>query len=200
MSHRRNGKIARLPDAVRTSVNEMLDDGVEYPRIVDWLAEQGHPNILPINISRWKDGGYEEWLKHQERLEQLEVKARYALEVAQGADGARFQQAALNLTAIQFFELLNRFDSSTLARALDERPDKFPALINSLAKLTREVVGLERFRDQQLDKARLAAERNKPAINGLEDETFEKILAELRLRLIKEFRSPAPGLTVTNGN
>jgi hypothetical protein len=196
MNHRRTGKIARLPAEVRDQVNEMINDGLEYPRIIEWLAEQGFPGFVPMNLSRWKDGGYEEWLKHQERLEELEVKIRYAAEVAHGSEGARFQQAALSLTSIQFFELLNRFDSVVLSRALAERPDKFPALINSLAKLTREVVGLERFRDQQQEKARAEAERHKPIPQGMSDETFEKILETLRMRIMKELTmavSPASG-------
>jgi len=45
MSERRNGKIARLPNEVREKVNQMLEDGVTYPRIVEHLASLGHKDI-----------------------------------------------------------------------------------------------------------------------------------------------------------
>ena len=202
MNHRRTGKVARLPAEIRDEVNEMLYTGVEYPRIADWLAEHGHPGFIPMNISRWRDGGYEEWLKHQERLEQMEAKTTYAIELAQSSDGAKFQEATLNLTAIQFFEVLNRFDPARLAATLETRPEKFPALINSLAKLTREVTGLKRYQDYLREKAETQAEENKPALDGMSDETFQKILQELRLRIIKELNLPneTQPVTPTNGN
>lgn len=200
MNHRRTGKIARLPAEIREEVNEMLYAGVEYPRIADWLAEQGHPGFIPMNISRWRDGGYEEWLKHQERLEQMEAKTTYAVELAQSSDGAKFQEATLSLTAIQFFEVLNLFDPAKLAATLQTRPEKFPALINSLAKLTREVTGLKRYQDYLRDKAEAKADENKPALDGMSDETFQKILQELRLRIIKELNLPTQTQPVTPTN
>jgi hypothetical protein len=204
MSHRRTGKIARLPAEIREEVNEMISAGVEYPHIADWLAEHGHPGFIPMNISRWRDGGYEEWLKHQERLEQMEAKTAYAVELAQSSDGAKFQEATLNLTAIQFFEVLNRFDPAKLASTLETRPEKFPALINSLAKLTREVTGLKRYQDHQREKAEAKADENRPALDGMSDETFQKILQELRLRIIKELnlstQPVTPTVTPDNGN
>ena len=189
MNHRRIGKIARLPADIREQVNEMLDDGLEYNRIIDWLTEQGHPGIVPKNLSNWKDGGYEDWLNHCQRLAELEVKSGYAIEVAQQADPAKFQNATVNLTCLQFFEMLNRFDPLRLAAAVNLRPEKYPALINSLARFTREFVGLKRFHEELTEKAKAEAARDRVDEAGLDNEGVARILRALRIRYPREFLS-----------
>jgi hypothetical protein len=75
----RIGKIARLPKAVRAQLNTRLQDGAEGKQIVHWLnslpevkdvlAEkfEGRP-INEQNLTNWRQGGYEDWLAHQEIL------------------------------------------------------------------------------------------------------------------------------------
>ena len=191
MNHRRNGKIARLPEEIRYHVNELITDGVDYAHIIDYLTQAGFPGFSPQNLSRWKDGGYEDWLQHRCRIEELELKTAFAIELAKSSDSSKFQQATLNLTAIQFFELLNRFEPAHLTKALAERPEKFPTIINSLAKLTREVVGLERFRADQADRAKRDAERNPENLGGITDPTIEKMLTALRIRYPDAFKAAA---------
>jgi hypothetical protein len=191
MNHRRTGKIARLPEEIRNHVNELITDGVDYQHIIDYLTQAGFPDFSPQNLSRWKEGGYEDWLQHRSRIEELEFKTAFAVELAQSSDSSKFQQATLNLTAIQFFELLNRFEPIHLTKALEERPEKFPTVINSLAKLTREVIGLERFRADQAERAKRDAERSPHNLGGLRDETIEKMLMALRIRYPDAFKAAA---------
>ena len=197
MNSRRIGKVARLPEDIRNQVNEMIADGVEYSHIIDHLTQLGHPGFSPRNISNWKDGGFEDWLRHRERVDELELKVAYAVEMANGADAGKFRQAALNLTAIQFFQLLNRFDPNTLSRNLEAHPEKFPAVINSFATLMREVVGLERFRAEQEERQRRLADLNPADQGGITTPTLMKMLAALRLRYPREYElaaqtQPAP--------
>ena len=63
----RQGKVARLPSQIRNLVNIMLNDGCSYSTIVRRLAELGHPGLTIHNISRWRKGGYEDWLAAQEK-------------------------------------------------------------------------------------------------------------------------------------
>lgn len=187
MSHRRTGKIARLPANIREQVNEKLDDGLEYNRIIDWLTEQGFSGVSQKNMSKWKEGGFQDWLTHCQRLDELELKLQFAAELAEKADAVRFQQAAMNLTCLQFFELLNRFEGSALVTSLYSKPEKYPALINSLARFTKEYVGLERFRDYRSDKAKAEADRNRINEEGLDGEGVARILRALRIRYPREF-------------
>ena len=74
----RNGKIARLPRAIRDRLNQQIQDGVPSKDLVRWLngmnevvdilAQQFNTDrITEQNLSEWKQGGYQDWLKHQER-------------------------------------------------------------------------------------------------------------------------------------
>jgi len=73
-----NGKIGRLPGAVREQLNQRLADGEPARTVLVWLnalpevqsvlAAQfaGQPVSEP-NLSRWRTGGYQLWLKERER-------------------------------------------------------------------------------------------------------------------------------------
>jgi hypothetical protein len=91
MSSTRNGKIARLPRAVRERLNRRLRDGEEGKKLVVWLnelpevkavlaAEFGGKPIREQNLSEWKKGGYRDWLTHQESLEVAEKIAEEAID------------------------------------------------------------------------------------------------------------------------
>jgi hypothetical protein len=80
MNLTRNGKIARLPLAVRQELNRRLDDGEQGKKLVAWLnglpevqaivaAEFGGKPIREQNLSEWKRGGYPDWTAKQEALE-----------------------------------------------------------------------------------------------------------------------------------
>ena len=70
--HPRNGKVARLPEAVRNQINRMLDDGFAYRAILKNLHEssaEALPHSLSeMNISNWVHGGYQDW--RRQRLEE----------------------------------------------------------------------------------------------------------------------------------
>ncbi len=73
----RLGKIARLPRRIREELNRKLSDGEVGKHLVAWLntlpeahavlaTEFGGRPINEQNLSDWKQGGYEDWLRHQE--------------------------------------------------------------------------------------------------------------------------------------
>src|SRR5881396_1869268 len=59
---RRNGKVARLPSALREQINHMLDDGVPYKTIIQKLGEAGK-HLNKDSISTWRLGGYQDYLR-----------------------------------------------------------------------------------------------------------------------------------------
>ena len=79
MNITRNGKIARLPHAVREQLNNRMHDGEEGKKLVAWLnalpavravvkAEFGGRPVRAQNLSEWKQGGYRDWLAQQEAI------------------------------------------------------------------------------------------------------------------------------------
>lgn len=80
MNVTRNGKIARLPHAVRQELNRRLHDGELGRRLVAWLnglpevravlaAEFGGRPVREQNLSEWRQGGHRDWLLQQDALE-----------------------------------------------------------------------------------------------------------------------------------
>src|SRR6266480_2599793 len=82
-NQRRNGKIARLPKETRDMINHMLDDGLPYPVIIDELGEAGE-GMNTQNLTNWKQGGYQEYLKVQGLIEQIKAQTETAIEILQG--------------------------------------------------------------------------------------------------------------------
>src|SRR5882762_4652183 len=91
----RNGKIAQLPLAIRDEINRRLAEGIRARTLVPWLNGltevqaliatefDGHP-IREQNLSQWKRGGFQDWLRVQEAM----ALARHLYE---GADDAEAQ-------------------------------------------------------------------------------------------------------------
>jgi hypothetical protein len=101
MNSTRNGKIAKLPKPIREELNQRLEAGETGHSLVDWL--NGLPEVRAVleahfpgteireqNLSEWRKGGYEDWLRHQEAMELAERLYEEAEETqAQGQDKPR---------------------------------------------------------------------------------------------------------------
>src|ERR1700748_337231 len=61
---RRRGEVARLPKEIRERINEMIDDGFPYKRIIEALGDHGKGLNEDI-MHRWKTGGYQDYLNEQ---------------------------------------------------------------------------------------------------------------------------------------
>src|ERR1035437_904653 len=94
-----NGKIARLPRNIRDELNRRLDEGEPGGRILEWLnalpavqavltAEFGDGGVNAQNLSNWRKGGYQDWLKQQERRNLVRELTENAEELATDARGA----------------------------------------------------------------------------------------------------------------
>src|SRR6185503_14622089 len=50
---RHNGKVARLPKALRDKINLMIQDGLSYPAIIESLGDAGK-ELNVVNLCRWR--------------------------------------------------------------------------------------------------------------------------------------------------
>src|SRR3954452_15688026 len=76
IENRRTGKVARLPKDIREIVNRLIEDGCTYLYIIKRLEELGHPGFFNCNISRWRTGGYQTWLREKEARSHLRQESR----------------------------------------------------------------------------------------------------------------------------
>jgi hypothetical protein len=122
----RNGKIARLPLEIREQLNRRLADAEQGKSLVEWLnslpevqavmkaAFDGAP-VREQNLSEWKQGGYREWQKQQERREIVRQWAEDAKELESAAGDAGFSSS---LSMILLAEL-----AQALTDVLEENTD-----------------------------------------------------------------------------
>jgi hypothetical protein len=174
------GKVARLPGKVRNQVNDFLYDGYSYTKIIGWLEEQGHPGFNEMNISRWREGGYQAWLTAQERHDHREFLHELAEQSKTG--DATFQDAAIHLAQLQFFEALNRLEGADLALMVKENRKEFIQLLKTFTHFNRYCLQQEKFRHDVQQEEKAEKDRNKPPKESVTDENMERICTKFNLK------------------
>lgn len=154
----RLGKIARLPRAVREELNRRLEDGEVGRRLVEWLngrpevqavlaAEFGGRPVNGQNLSDWKQGGYEEWRRHQHAREWAATLAAQSEDLAADAGAAPLSELLAAPAALALAGLLRESDGLEDA----ERRAAVLGVVRELARLRRG--------DHQAGRLRLESER-----------------------------------------
>jgi len=175
----RTGKIARLPRAVRETLNEGLRDGRPCAEILPWLnalpearqALRQHGDgaaITQENISRWYHGGYAAWLEHEQNKEAIALMAAACRNIDEEERTALTSQIALSVTARMVLEL-RKFDE------MPEGPLKSAAwrqLVWSLALLRRGEFYHEKMR---LQRDKLAQRKEAGTAPPRDEELQERI-------------------------
>jgi hypothetical protein len=154
----RNGKIARLPLAIREQLNTRLADGEPGNHLVEWL--NANPDVIKVmaeqfdgrpinenNISEWRQGGYEEWLTLRSFLDEARVLSEHAGEVAHtGISSERLHMVLIAHHA----HLLNNLE------IMPESDVK--KKVDSLRKLTASIMNMRRA---EYHAARLEIQRER---------------------------------------
>jgi phage terminase Nu1 subunit (DNA packaging protein) len=183
MNLTRNGKIARLPLAVRQELNRRLDEGEQGKKLVAWLnalsevqtivaAEFGGKPIREQNLSEWKQGGYRDWLAKQEALEIAERLREDATE------WARENRAPLSDMLTHW--LAARYAVATRRLAETSGPEGWRLLremCGDIVELRKGDHSAERLR---LDRERLALAKEKA--EQWTDEKLEELLKQPETR------------------
>lgn len=155
-----NGKIARLPAALREAVNRRLHDGELSPSLLAWL--NGTPEaqevcrkhfddeaISPQNLSAWRLGGYLKWQKEQRRLERSRERCRFSREMVEASGGNMAEGVLASLTG-DLAEILEEIDDLREAGAEID-----PKLLAAAGKV------LVAIRGKEIDSRRLALDERR---------------------------------------
>jgi len=124
----RIGKIARLPHAIRHKLNQRLHDGEPNKGLVAWLnsmpevaevlkSEFGGRLVTEQNLSEWKQGGYGDWLKHEESCALVSQLTARAIDLDETADGAEISDRLATVLAVE----LVRVVEALLAESTDPK-------------------------------------------------------------------------------
>jgi len=141
----RTGKIARLPATVRDQLNCRLHNGALGRDLVPWLNElpevkqilaecfAGRP-ILEENLSQWRRGGYQDWLRDEERRVRLhELTAEYS----QLGPEQRTPRLAAGMQERLVIELAEELESLSTLKDRAERWKRLRIISQELCRLQR---------------------------------------------------------------
>jgi hypothetical protein len=180
---RRNGKVARLPKAVRDQINQMILDGVPYLDLIQRLGPAGQ-GLTESNLSNWKLGGYLDALREIQLTETLQAKHELAQSiVARSAQANGAGQAVLQIIAANLCQFLAETDPAALRESLLSDADKFTRFVNSMVRLAEGGIKCDVHTFHHQDRAAAAAKEKKPSEKpGISDESLR--IAEEKLKLL----------------
>ena len=172
-----NGKIARLPRAIRDQLNRRLDNGEQSGPILAWLnalpeaqamlaAEFGATEINKQNLTNWRQGGFQHWLKQQEHRQLVRELTENADELATEADGV---EIANHLSTLLVAEL-----AAAAREALAELTDP----VERCVRLQENLHTLVRVRRQDYLAGKLAIARELRERDRAKEDENEKIRKE----------------------
>ena len=187
----RQGKVARLPNEIRNLVNVMLNDGASYPTVVRRLTELGHPGFTTHNISRWRKGGYEDWLAAQEKFDLEKLRAESTAEaLKEFKDPSAFQDASERLAALNTFRALRELDSRSAEELLNDPSGTFFRLASIINRQTAE-----RTRRERLEARKEFTEADFIDQLVADSEKLARVLSEIRARCSPPAPSRNPSQT-----
>jgi hypothetical protein len=188
------GKIGRLKKVHRDQVNQALRDNMSAngirALIQKWIEAgerdaDGNAIELPNdpNISHWRSGAHQQWLKEQERLEDMDRKREFALAIVTANEGSKIHEASLQLAATQLYETISEYDLQGLKDLVHEKPENYAKLVNSLAKLSTSALDIEKFKENVAARKQAieATLTNAKRDGGLSADTIAEIEEQLKL-------------------
>lgn len=180
MSDRRTGKIARLPHSVRTLVNEMIRDGRPYRDIIAWLKKDHGVEVEDKNLSNWRIGGHEDWLKEQERLQKYRLRAEVSIDIAKLAaeTGTSLHEANLMVGASQINELLEEVDLEKLKEKCKDDPEAYVQLLTVSARMAKPALEAKKYRDV-VEAARAKVQQLRDSSKKLNEKERNTIIEEV---------------------
>jgi hypothetical protein len=119
----RLGKVARLPREIREQLNVRLSNGEVGRQLVEWLNSLPETQAMlaaqfagrPINeqnLTEWKQGGYEEWLRHQEDCTSARILTEHASELEKEAGEIRLENRLTAPVALALARLMREAQDS----------------------------------------------------------------------------------------
>jgi hypothetical protein len=192
----RRGKIARLPLAIREDLNHRLLENQTARKICAWLNalpevkailatfNDGNPAgpIDDRNISDWRQGGFEDWRRRRDSIEETRELAQWSVKLAK-ASGGNISEGAAAILGGQILEVLEGLVKLKSDMAGDEKsPEKMLAIAETVEQVS---LALGRVRSGDHDRVKL--DQNQVRLDQsaeslrLEREKFELLAAKQML-------------------
>ena len=162
----RNGKIARLPRALRDRINLALYNRYpakdlaqalnQMPEVKAVMAQSFSSRPLrPQNISEWKQGGYRDWLHHRQILEQQSELAADAKDLSDTANG--LPDSLFGMLTLNYAHLMMNRDQET-AEEFEKKRKELSLVSQDISRIHRCHINTRRVKVQE---ARLERDEEK---------------------------------------
>ena len=173
----RTSAVGRLPRVIRDKVDEMIDDGVFYKEICEWVKKETGVQLNHDVLSTWRMRGHDRWLQEQERIREMRETRAFALEVMKENQGKVVTEAGLEIAASQLYQMLMKFKIAELKKELSKDPEAYPKVVRMLARVSEGGLKYEKHRLEK-EKAEVEAREE-----GKEesDEEMDEVLRALRV-------------------
>ena len=158
---RRNGKVARLPFAVRCDINRMLDDGLPYKVIIEKLGDSGK-HLNEDNLSNWRLGGFQDYLKAQAVNDRARSQTEAAAEVVRKdghLDPSLLKRVCSEVALLQCLDTVMEHGEQLAQHALKRNPAKLITLMNACSNMSNSNRALEKrkWRQEDLQSSKTAS-------------------------------------------
>jgi hypothetical protein len=143
---RRNGKVARLPIALRDQINRLIEDGVPYKVIIEKLGEAGK-HLNEDNLSNWRLGGHQDYLKTRAINDRALVQTEAAAEVVREMgrpDPRLLQRVCEEIALLQYMTTLRDHGDQIARDSLKKNPAKMITLMNTLCNMSNATLAIEK--------------------------------------------------------
>jgi hypothetical protein len=185
----RIGKIARLPKPLRDELNQRLENGEEGESLLKWLNKMPackkmlaeHFDGKPINkqnLSDWKQGGYQDWVRNQEARERVQAMTEQAQDVEGLPEEPSLADRLATVLTLQLMDMTKQLESVTDPL---ERWKQLKEVLRELHRLRRE--------DHHARQLRLAQEKWSAQVRQEADEAEREAERARKAKLLETFRA-----------
>jgi len=183
----RQGKIARLPKKIRDQLNLRLQDGEPGKQLAEWLNELAETKEMlaelfggrPINeqnLTEWKQGGYQDWLRDEETRERVQRLAERAQDLDDAADGLEISDRLASILAAELADAAQKLDEIADPK---ERWRQLQEILRELWRLRSE--------DHQGKRLQMQQEQWERAMEREDSENERRFEKEEKDRLVNLF-------------
>jgi hypothetical protein len=154
----------------------MLDEGSTYESIIEWLDQSGFPAVNKVNLHNWHHGGFQDWLREQERIENQSAQREWLDDIITQSQPGDLHHCIYSLFASQIMDSLFGMDTAKLKTGLAAKPRDYIALMNGFRRLDKQLTDAPEFQEF-LNRQR----EPKNGKHGLSPDAAYAFLKELRL-------------------
>jgi hypothetical protein len=181
----------------RMKVNEALRNGWTYIRVCKLAADLGYPGLTENNVGNWCEGtaeggsGYKDWLKEQERKQDIKLRSQAARDLVMDLKGAQcdLEEANSIILADRIQQVLDSVDTETLKSMMADNPKEFFSLAQTIntsagerSRRIKVELELTKYRDLVAEsKARMEALLKPKGSGAITKATIKQLQDELKL-------------------